>query len=86
MCGKFAVTTETTTRFHRAVRVGRAFVVEATVTDESDGQIRTRAEVRSQSGKVCADTTAVFTVLSEASAVDAIGADIETIGRQYLRE
>ena len=84
--GKFAVTTETATRFHRPVHVGRTFTVEASVTGEPEGQICTRAEVRSQSGKVCAETTAVFAVLSEATAVDAIGADLDTIGREHLRD
>ncbi len=86
VCGKFAVTSETTTRFHRPVHVGRTFSVQATVTDQPDGQICTRAELRSQSGKLCAETTAVFAVLSEATAVDAIGADLDTIGREHLRD
>ncbi len=85
-CGKFAVTTETTTRFHRPVQVGRTFSVEASVTGQPEGQILTRAEVRNQSGKVCAETTAVFAVLSEAAAVDAIAADLDTIGREHLRD
>lgn len=86
VCGKFAVTTETTTKFHRPVRVGRTFVVEASIAGQSDSEIRTHAEVRNESGKVCAESTAVFAVLAEATAVDAIGADIDTIGRQHLRD
>ena len=39
VCGKFAVTVETTTRFHRPVHVGRTFTVEATVTGQPEGQI-----------------------------------------------
>ncbi len=84
--GKFAVTTETTTKFHRPVRVGRTFVVDASVTEQSSGEIHTRAEVRNESGKVCAESTAVFAVLAEATAIDAIGVDIDTIGREHLRE
>ncbi len=86
VCGKFAVTTETTTKFHRPVRVGRTFVVEASIADQSDSEIRTRAQVRNESGKVCAESTAVFAVLAEATAVDAIGADVDTIGREHLRD
>lgn len=86
VCGKFAVTTETTTRFLRPIRIGVPFGVEATVTQQSSSEIRTRAEVRSRSGKVCAETTAVFAVLTEAVAIDAIGADVDTIARQHLRD
>ncbi len=86
VCGKFAVTTETATRFQRPVHVGRALMVEASITSQSDGEIRTRAELRNQSGKVCAESTAAFAVLSEATAVDAIGADLDTIGRDHLRD
>lgn len=86
VCGKFAVTTETTTKFHRPVRVDKTFVVHASVTAQTEAEIRTRAEVRNQSGKVCAESAAVFAVLSEATAVDSIGADIDTIGREHLRD
>jgi len=86
VCGKFAVTTETTTKFHRPVRVGRTFVVEASIADQSDDEIRTRAQVRNESGRVCAESTATFAVLAEATAVDAIGADVDTIGREHLKD
>ena len=84
--GKFAVTSETTTRFHRPVTVGRTFSVEGRVTAQTDELIHTAAEVRNDRGKVCAETTAVFTVLSPATAVKAIGAELEAIDREYLRD
>jgi len=83
--GKFAVTTETTTRFQRPVIVGRTFSVEARLTAQTDDVIHTSATVHDGKGRACAETSAVFAVLSPATAVRAIGADIDTIGRDHLR-
>jgi uncharacterized protein (TIGR00369 family) len=84
--GKFAVTVETSTRFHRPVMVGRTFTVEGRVTDQTDELIHTAGVVRNDKGKVCAETTAVFNVLSAASAVHAIGADLDAIDTEYLSD
>lgn len=83
--GKFAVTTETATRFERPVLIGRTFGVEARVTGETPEVIRTTAVVRNAKGKLCAETTSTFAVLAPAAAVRAIGADLDTIGTDHLR-
>ena len=41
--GQWAVTTETSTRFHRPVRVGQTYRVEAQVVDHVDDTMRTSA-------------------------------------------
>ncbi len=71
--GKFALTSETTTRFSHPVRVGRSYTVEATV-DECDGEsMTTSARVLDDRGRPCATAQAAFTVLGAAQASDAMG-------------
>ncbi|CAN5567842.1 hypothetical protein BH20ACT2_BH20ACT2_13070 [soil metagenome] len=84
LAGKFAVTTETTTRFKRPVLVGEPYSVTARITDQTADVITTSAEVRNAAGERCADTTAVFTVLSAATAVDALGVEAPDAG--YLKD
>jgi uncharacterized protein (TIGR00369 family) len=73
--GKFATTSETTTRFLRPVRVGRTYTVEARLDGATDGRMTTSALVRDGKARVCAEARAEFAVLSAARAVDALGAD-----------
>jgi uncharacterized protein (TIGR00369 family) len=85
--GRFAVTTETTTRFLRPARVDRDYRVEARLS-ASDGQtLSTAATVTDDRGRPCAESTATFRALSAATAVDAIGTDISgTAAADYLRD
>lgn len=84
--GKFAITTETTTRFARPVRVGRTYTVVARVTAQDVDRMATAAEVRNADGKVCAETTATFAVLGAAQAVDALGATPTGEDVAYLKD
>ena len=84
--GKFAVTTETTTRFRRPVMVDGTYEVQARLTDQGDTTIRTAAEVRDEADEVCAATTATFVVLSEAVARTAIGDDIGGAALGFVRD
>ncbi|CAN5258225.1 PaaI family thioesterase [soil metagenome] len=73
MAGRFAVTTETTSRFVRPVRLRRTYTVEATVTGNDGRRLTTAARVLDHRARVCVDSQAVFTVMSEAVAARAIG-------------
>ncbi len=84
--GKFAVTTETTTRFARPVRVGRPYTVVARVTAQDADHLSTAAEVRNRDGKLCAETTATFAVLGAAQALDALGATPAGRDLAYLKD
>jgi uncharacterized protein (TIGR00369 family) len=83
--GKFAVTTETSTRFLRPVLVGKDYTVEAHLTDQTPDQIEATAVVTYGSGTVCAEARATFAVLGEAQAVRATGADAANIDPSFLR-
>lgn len=83
--GRFAVTTETTTRFRRPVVVGGTHAVEARLTAQDDASIATAAEITDERGKVCAETTATFAVLGPAQAARATGVDPTTLDASYLR-
>ena len=73
--GKFAVTAETTTRFLRPVLVGKTYTVEGQLTAQTSEVIEAGARVTFGDGKVCAEATARFSVLGEAQARHATGAD-----------
>ena len=83
--GRFAVTTETTTRFQRPVLVDKTYTVEARITGQDEERIETAAEVTFGGGKLCAEATATFTILGEAQAVRATGADASALPSGYLR-
>lgn len=88
VAGKFAVTSQTSTAFERPVLVGRDYRVAVALTMVADETIDTRAQITfGPDDKVCAVSTATFTVLSAASAVGAIGADVTgTADAAYLRD
>ena len=65
---RWAVTTETTSRFHRAVRIGSRYRVEAEVIDADDAVIHTSGRVLDRRGELRVEATASFTVLGPAQA------------------
>ena len=69
----WAVTSETSARFHRAVYVDKPHVVEAVVADETDGEIATTARVLNPKGVVRVEASATFTKLGEAQIKRAVG-------------
>ena len=71
--GKFAVTSETTTRFAHAVKVGRTYTVEATVASSDGATMATTATVSDERERPCVTAAATFTVLGAAQAVDVLG-------------
>ncbi len=83
--GKFAVTAETSTRFLRPVRVGQEYRVEARITADGDERIETAAVIRDSSGRACAESTASFSPLGAAQAIEATGADESALDAAFLR-
>lgn len=77
--GKLAVTTETTTRFHRPVLVDKTYTVEARITAQNSERIDTTARVTYGDSKVCAEAAAIFAILGEAQAARAAGVDVSTL-------
>lgn len=73
---QWAVTTETNTRFHRAVRVGSHYRVEAVVAGRGEGAMHTSARVLDRRGEPRVDANATFTTLGEAQAARLAGAAI----------
>lgn len=86
--GKFAVTAETASTFSRPVLIGREYRVQARVTGtDADGKtLRTEAEILDAKHRVCVASRSTFTVLSEAQAVRAIGADLSNDTKSYTSE
>ena len=83
--GKFAVTTETTTKFLRPSRVGRTYRVEARVESQDEEQMATSAKVLDEKDRVCAESSAVFAVLGAAQAKDAIGVEVTGDAAGFLK-
>jgi uncharacterized protein (TIGR00369 family) len=83
--GKFAVTTETTTRFLRPAKVGRTYRVEARVDEQDEERMRTSAVVLDEKDRPCAESAATFAILSPAVAKDAIGAEVTGDDAKYLK-
>ncbi len=74
LAGAFAVTRTTTTNFARPVRVGRTHRVEARVAGRpDDATLELCAEVRDGDGRLCAEATARFSVMTEERARAAMG-------------
>jgi uncharacterized protein (TIGR00369 family) len=72
---QWAVTSETSTKFHRAIHVDKPHVVEAEIVEQTDTEITTTARVLNMKGVVRAEARATFTALGEAELKRAIGLD-----------
>ncbi len=76
IAGRFAVTTETTSRFARPVKIGRDHSVNAWI-DGIDGRIiRTGAEIVDANERPCVTAVATFTDLDPEQVVVAVGGEI----------
>jgi uncharacterized protein (TIGR00369 family) len=83
--GVFAVTSETSARFLRPVRVGRDHAVEARVDEAADDRLATTATVLDGKGRVCAEARATFVPLGPVQAVDALGVVPTGDDARYVR-
>lgn len=70
---QWAVTSRTTTTFHRAVYVDTPHIVEAEVVEQNDAEITTIGRVVNLASIVRADARATFTALGEAQLKHAVG-------------
>lgn len=88
--GQWAVTQETTSRFHRPVRVGKRYSVEAAVVDDAadraEGVMRTTGAITDRHGTVRVDASASFVTLGEAQVFRLTGESVPDEHRSYLRD
>jgi uncharacterized protein (TIGR00369 family) len=70
---QWAVTSETSTRFHRAVHVDKPHIVEAEVAEQTDSEIVAVGRVLDVRGVVRAEARATYTALGEAQIKRAVG-------------
>ncbi len=76
---QWAVTSETTTRFDRAVYVDKPHRVEAEIVEQNDIEIVATARIVDLKGRVRAESRATFTVLGEAQLKRVVGEKGDTI-------
>lgn len=82
----FALTVRSTTEFHRAVRVGRRYRVEARVLGRTDHTIEAQATVSDDAGRPCAEATATFRPMGADQARAAMGVEVTGADAAFLRE
>lgn len=82
---KFAVTHETSATFDYPVRVGRAYRVEAWLTERSDERFKAEANVLNAKGRPCVRAACSLAVLSPAKALDALGTEASGDDARYVR-
>jgi uncharacterized protein (TIGR00369 family) len=70
---QWAVTSETSARFHRAVYVDKPHLVEAEVVGQTDSEISTTARILNPKGVVRVEAAATFTKLGQAQLKRAVG-------------
>lgn len=70
---QWAVTSTTSTDFHRAVYVDKPHVVEAEIVSHTDSEIVTTGRISNLKGIVRVESTATFTALGEAQLRRAVG-------------
>ena len=83
---QWAVTTQTSATFHRAVRVGSLYRVEASVVDHVDGVMRTSGRVLDRRGELRVEAAASFTTVGEAQATRLIGSDPGERNRGFVND
>jgi acyl dehydratase len=83
---QWAVTTETTARFHRVIRIGHRYRVEAYVVDHVDDLMRTRAEVVGGRGEIRAEAEARFTTLGAAQVTRLSGVEVGAANRRFVND
>ncbi len=83
---QWAVTTETSARFLRTVRVGSLYTVEAGVIDHEHGAMRTTGRILDRRGGLRVEAAATFTTLGEAQAARFAGGALDPAHQSYLRQ
>lgn len=83
---QWAVTTETTTRFRRAVRVGSRYHVEARIEDHVGDELHAAARLFDRRDQLRVESSATFATLGEAQAVGFSGVAVSDANRSFLRD
>lgn len=81
---QWAVTSETSTKFHRAIYVDKPHLVEAEILEQTDSEIITAGRILNVKGVVRAESTATFTALGEAQLKRAVGESGDIDGSMRL--
>ena len=82
---RWAVTTETTSRFHRAVRVGSRYRVEARIVDHIGDEMYAAARLLDRRDQLRVESSATFATLGEAQAAKFSGSAVSDANRRFLR-
>ncbi len=85
IAGQWAVTKETTTKFHRPVRVDRPHRLRAWIEEASDEEISAGAEIFDGKERLCSTARAVFAPLGMAQAVEATGGAVTAEDLSFVR-
>ena len=75
--GAFALTKETTSRFHQPVTVGQVHHVRAWISGTDGSRILTEAEIMNDDGQVCVSSHATFAILDLDKASEAAGSRLD---------
>lgn len=70
---QWAVTSETSTKFHRAIYIDKPHLIEAEIVEQTDSEIVAVGRVLNVKGVVRAASRATFTALGEAQLKRAVG-------------
>jgi acyl-coenzyme A thioesterase PaaI-like protein len=81
---RWAVTVETTTKFHGAVYLDKPHRVEARVVATTADRMDTSARIVDRKERVRAEATATFATLGEAQATRVIGDNLGASASEYL--
>jgi acyl-CoA thioesterase FadM len=81
---RWAVTVETSTKFHGAVYLDKPHRVEARVVACTTDRMDTSGRIVDLKGRVRAEATATFATLGEAQATRIVGENLGTSASEYL--
>ena len=85
IAGQWAVTKETSTKFHRPVRVGRPHRLRAWIETATAEEIVAGAEIFDGKDRLCSTARAVFTPLGMAQAIEATGRTVSAEDLSFVR-
>jgi acyl-coenzyme A thioesterase PaaI-like protein len=85
LASQWAVTVETTARFHAPVWVDKSYRAVGEVTGRDDDRITTVGKIEDLDGVVCVESSAVFQSIGEATAREWAGGELPSDHHHLLR-